>query len=258
MNRPLEGRVALVTGAGVRLGKALAVGLARAGATVAIHYNASEEQAKQTLAEIETDGNRCALFRADLSQPASIEPLVEAVESQLGPISVLVNSAANFHRAPFVETTLEAFDSAWTVNARAPFLLSQAVAKRMLGREGGDILNMGDVGGSFAAWVNYSAHCMSKAAITMLTRVLAVELAPKIRVNAIAPGTVLPPEKMDDATLNLLRERIPQKRFGSPEDVVQTALFLLTGPRFVTGQVVAVDGGRSVGIPPGAPGSDVA
>jgi pteridine reductase len=246
MGRPLEGKVVLVTGAGVRLGQALAVGLSKLGADLAVHHHASEDGAQQTVAAVKVDGNRAQAFRADLRESAAIEGLVDAVERGLGPIHALVNSAAVFHRQGFVETPVEVLDQQWAINARAPYLLTQAVAKRMLARGGGDVVNVLDVGGALNAWRHYSAYAITKAAMASLTKCLALELAPAIRVNGVAPGTVLPPEDLDDAQLSRLRERIPQKRFGSPQDIVDAVGFLLTGPRFITGQILAVDGGRSL------------
>lgn len=248
MERPLEGKVALITGAGVRLGRAIAEGLGRAGADVAAHYHRSEAGVDETVATIRADGNRAAKFQADLAHPAEAEALVARVEAELGPISVLVNSAALFERADFLVTPLEVLDRQWAVNARGPFVLTQAVARRMVERGGGDVVNLVDIGGVLANWAHYSAYQMTKAAMASLTRSLALELAPSVRVNAVAPGTVLPPEDMSEQTLAALKSRIPQGRFGSPEDIVRTVLFLLTGPAFITGQVIAVDGGRSLGV----------
>jgi pteridine reductase len=247
MERPLEGKVVLVTGAGVRLGRAIAEGLGQAGASVAAHFHSSEAGVDACLSAIRAGGNRAQKFRADLSDAEQARKLVERVEGELGPIVALVNSAALFDRAPFLETSLESLERQWAVNARGPFVVTQAVARRMVERGGGDVVNILDIGGVINAWANYSAYVMSKAAMGALTRSLAVELAPAIRVNGVAPGTVLPPEDMSVEVLEGLRSRIPQERFGSPEDIVKTVLFLLTGPRFITGQVVAVDGGRSLG-----------
>lgn len=247
MDRPLEGKVVLVTGAGVRVGRAIALGLGQAGAKVAAHFHASEAGVDELLRDLRVDGDQPAKFRADLSVPSESARLVEEVENTLGPIHALVNSAALFERHDFVETPVESLERQWAVNARAPFLLTQAVAKRMLTRGGGDVVNVLDIGGVFASWAHYTAYCMSKAALASLTRGLALELAPHIRVNGVAPGTVQPPENMDEATLDTLRSRVPQGRFGSAEDVMQTVRFLLTGPTFITGQIIAVDGGRSLG-----------
>jgi len=174
----------------------------------------------------------------------ALDELLPKVERQLGEVSVLVNSAARFDQSPFLETTDELLDSIWRLNARAPFRLSRAVAKGMLTRGQGDILNVLDIGGAFVPWSGYAAYCLSKAALAMLTQVLAVELAPAVRVNGVAPGTVLPPETMGVAEREALRQRIPLLRFGRPEEVAETVRFLVTGPEFITGQLVAVDGGR--------------
>jgi len=245
--RPLGGKVALVTGAGRRLGRALAAGVGALGADVAVHYRSSKEGAEATAAAIRVDGNKAACFEADLSRPDAVGPLVAKVEAELGPVAVLVNSASIYLREDFVDTTPETLEEQWAVNVRAPFLLTQAVVTRMKARgEGGDVVNVLDIGGVQQVWRHYAAYTMTRAALASLTKTLAVELAPSVRVNAVAPGTVLPPTELPEATLAALKERIPQQRFGAPEDVVRTVQFLLTGPAFITGQIVAVDGGRSL------------
>jgi NAD(P)-dependent dehydrogenase (short-subunit alcohol dehydrogenase family) len=248
VNRPLEGKVVLVTGAGIRLGRAIALELGHAGAEVAVHHHRSSEGAEDTVRALEVDGSRSRRFGADLTRDEELVRLVEEVESTLGPIHALVNSAAVFHRKPFLETPPELLDGQWALNTRAPYRPTQEVARRMVARGGGEVVNVLDVGGALNAWKDYSAYCMTKAALAMLTRCLAVELAPAIRVNGVAPGTVLPPESLSPEELESLRRRIPQQTFGTPEDVAQTVRFLLTGPRFLTGQIVAVDGGRSIGL----------
>jgi pteridine reductase len=244
--RPLEGKIVLVTGAGVRLGKAIAEGLGRAGADIAVHFNQSPQGADSTLELIWSLGKQARKFRADLTRFQDIEQLVEQVEEQMGPIAGLVNSAAVFKRASFLETTPDVLEAHWELNARAPFLLTQAVAKRMMRRHKGDIVNVLDIGGVFVPWKNYSAYCMSKAALATLTRCLALELAPDIRVNGIAPGAILPPEGTPKETVEQLRTRIPQQRFGTAAEIAETVAFLMAGPRFITGQILAVDGGRSL------------
>ncbi len=246
MDRPLEGRVVLVTGAGVRLGRAIAEGLGHAGASVAVHYFGSERGAREAVEAIRVDGNHAQAFRADLTRREDVEALVGRVEAELGPIAALVNSAAVFHRADFVDTPPELLERQWAVNARGPYWLTQLLAARMRARGGGDVVNVLDIGGVFNAWRHYSAYCMTKAAMAALTKCLALELAPDIRVNAVAPGTVLPPEGLSAEELERLRERIPQRRLGRPEDVVAAVRFLLAGPHFLTGQILAVDGGRSI------------
>lgn len=243
----LDGRVVLVTGAGIRLGRAIALELGRAGAAIGVHYNASAEGAREVVAALARDGVRAEAFQADLARSEASEQLVAEVEKTLGPVDALINSAAVFHRKPFLETSAELLDTQWAVNARGPFLLTQAAARMMHARaQGGDVVNILDVGGTLNAWRDYSGYCMTKAAMGMLTRCLALELAPKIRVNAVAPGTVLPPEGLTPEVLERIRNNIPQLRFGAPEDVARTVRFLLEGPAFITGQIIAVDGGRSV------------
>ena len=245
MKRALEGKRVLVTGAGARVGRAIAEGLGRAGAHIALHFHGSEGGAAGAQQAITGAGSKAEKFKADLTNPAEIDDLVEAVESHLGPLDALVNSAAIFIRAGFQNTPVEVLERQWALNARAPFLLTQRVAKGLFQRrQEGDVVNVLDIGGALVPWRNHSAYCMTKAAAAMLTKSLALELAPRVRVNAVAPGTVLPPEGTGADELEKLRSRIPQGRFGSPQDVVEAILFLLTGPRFMTGQILAVDGGR--------------
>jgi len=246
MDRPLEGKLVLVTGGGVRVGKAIALALGQSGASVAVHFHASSKGALETVAAVRAAGGQSDLFQADLGAPDASEPLVEQVEQRLGPIHALVNSAALFDRVDFLQTPLEVLDRQWAVNARGPYLLTQAVARRLVKRGGGDVVNVVDIGGGFDPWKHYSAYCMTKAALAMQTRCLALELAPLIRVNGVAPGTVLPPEDLSPETLESLRQKIPQQRFGSPEDIASVVRYFLTGPRFITGQILAVDGGRTL------------
>jgi len=240
----LEGRVALVTGGGIRLGRAIVQALAAGGAALAVHHHHSGDGALALVAELRAAGRRAEAFHADLTDDAELGALVSSVERTLGPIDVLVNSAAQFTRAAFLDTDAAMLDAEWRLNARAPFLLTRAAARGMMERKEGVVVNVLDIGGALVPWRNYSAYCMTKAALHMLTQVLAVELAPHVRVNGVAPGTVLPPESLGAAEREELRTRIPLQRFGTPEDVAETVRFLVTGPDFITGQVVAVDGGR--------------
>jgi pteridine reductase len=220
--------------------------LGRAGADVAVHFHRSSEGADGTVELIRTLGKQARKFGADLTRSREIELLVQRVEDEMGPIGALVNSAAVFQRSPFLETTPEALEAHWEMNARGPFLLIQAVAARMVRRGGGDVVNVLDIGGVELAWKNYSAYCMSKAALAMLTRCLAVELAPQIRVNGVAPGAILPPPGTPEEVVERLRAQIPQRRFGTPDEIAESVAFLLAGPRYITGQILAVDGGRSL------------
>ena len=240
----LDGRVTLVTGGAIRVGRAIVQALAADGATLAVHHHASMKEAEALVAELRRHGRRAEVFRADLTDDAQLENLVAQVERTLGPIQVLVNSAAQFTRAPFLDTDAAMLDAEWRLNARAPFLLTRAVARGMVERREGVVINVLDIGGALVPWRSYSAYCMTKAAMEMLTQVLALELAPHVRVNGVAPGTVLAPESLGPAEREELRSRIPLGRFGRPEDVAETVRFLVTGPDFITGQVIAVDGGR--------------
>lgn len=247
MDGPLTGKITLITGAGIRLGRALAVAVARAGSSVAVHFHASESGAHDTVEAIRGLQGQAQLFRADLRNYKEIKALVQEVEARMGPLACLVNSAGIFTRRPFDQTSEMDLDELWSINARAPFLLAQESARRMQDHGGrGDIVNVLDIGGAINAWRNYSAYCMTKAALASLTRSLALELAPEIRVNGVAPGTVLPPAQYSERAVDTLKQRIPQRRIGSPEDVAAAVVFFLTGPRFVTGQILAVDGGRSL------------
>ena len=245
----LDGRVTLVTGGAIRVGRAIVQALAAEGATMAVHHHGSVDEARSLVAELRSKGLRAEAFRADLTDDTQLGSLVADVERTLGPIQVLVNSAARFTRKPFLDTEAATLDAEWRLNARAPFLLTRAAARGMVERREGVVVNVLDIGGGLVPWRNYSAYCMTKAAMNMLTQVLALELAPHVRVNGVAPGTVLPPESLGPEEREQLRARIPLARFGSAEDVAQTVRFLITGPSFITGQVIAVDGGRVRGSP---------
>lgn len=239
----LEGRVALVTGAGRRVGRALAVALGRERMVVAVHYNASSDGARETVAEIVRAGGAAALFHADLGSPPAPAELVEHVAGQLGSLAVVVNSAAVMERTPIGAVTPQLWDAIFALNLRAPFLISQAAAPIMKA-EGGAIVNIADLA-AFETWPGYIPHSISKAAIVKMTSALARVLAPEIRVNAIAPGAVLLPAGWEDQSGDRLIATTPLQRLGDPEDVVQAMLYLLRSD-FVTGETLIVDGGRHI------------
>ncbi len=241
----LSGKVALVTGAGIRLGRAVAEDLGQLGATVALHCHASRAGAEAACATVVNAGGRGQVFQADLSQVEAAQALFAEVERSLGAVDVLVNSSGLYERHDLVDTPLESLERQWAVNARAPFVLSQALARSAMVRQRqADIVNIVDIGGTANVWKHYSAYLMSKGALWTLTQSLALELAPLIRVNAVAPGTVLPPTDFSPEALQALKARIPQQCFGSAHDVVEAVRFLLTGPQFMTGQLITLDGGR--------------
>jgi pteridine reductase len=243
-DRTLAGRAALVTGAGIRVGRSIALGLARAGADVVVHYGRSAEEARSTAGEIEALGRAAFLVQADLADPESPGRLVSAALAAAGRLDILVHSAANFLRAPLSETSIEIWDAAFAVNARAGFLLARAAAPELARRRGRIVLVSDDLASRPAR--GYVAHAASKAAVEGLVRALAVELAPDVTVNGVAPGTVLVPEGTPPEDAARWARQVPAKRNGSPEDVAAAVLFFAGGPGFVTGQILHVDGGKSL------------
>jgi pteridine reductase len=244
MTLPLEGKIALVTGGGIRVGRAIALALGRAGAEVAVHYRGSREGAESAASEIQAAGRRTAVVAGDLAQPEDCRRVVRDSTTALGGLDFLVHSAANFHRASLADTDEDLWDSAMNVNARAGFLLAREAADILRQRRGRIVLISDFLAESPAK--NYLAHSVSKAAVEGLVRALAVELAPDVAVNGVAPGTVLPPVKTSADAVERLARRVPAKRIGSAEDVAATVVFLCSGPAFITGQVIRVDGGRSI------------
>jgi NAD(P)-dependent dehydrogenase (short-subunit alcohol dehydrogenase family) len=238
----LQGRVALVTGAAKRIGRAVAVRLAEEGADVVVHYRDSKEEAAGAVAEIEKLGRRAVAVQANLGDVSQIKRLIAETGKQFGRLDILVNSAANFLPSSIVLTTEQVWDASLDTNLKAPFFCAQAAAP-LLKRSRGAIINFADVGG-LLAWTGYIAHSVSKAGVVMLTRCLAKELAPEVRVNAIAPGTITmpgdPPEWEEDFI-----KVAPLRRSGRPSDVADTVVFLARS-EFITGQVIVVDGGRTL------------
>lgn len=223
-------KVALVTGAGVRVGQAIARALARRGFTVAAHYRTHRPRGFQ------------ATFPADLSAPDGPALLASAFRASFDRLDLLVNSAAGFELLSLADTDAAAFDALMNLNARAPLLLVRSLAP-LLRRSLGSVVNVADVGGGLSAWKGYAAYCASKAALTRATECLALELAPEVRVNAVAPGTVLFPEHYTAAEKRRIERRIPLRSAGTPEDVANAVLYLSEAP-YVTGAILPVDGGR--------------
>jgi pteridine reductase len=239
----LRGRVALVTGAGRRLGREIAIALGARGMHVGVHYHASESDARKSVQLIQEAGGEADIVRADLASPKSPPQIIEWVVSRFGALDILVNSAAVMERTPFGEVTADAWDAMFALNLRAPFLLSQAAAPRLRERRGA-IVNIADLA-AFETWPGYIPHGISKAGIVYLTRALARTLAPDVRVNGIAPGVVLLPEGWSDDAARRLADTTPVGHNGSPLDVTRTLLFLLESD-YVTGETIIVDGGRHV------------
>jgi pteridine reductase len=238
----LEGKVALVTGAGRRLGSAMAQALAGKGMRLAIHYHASAGGANELRRQIEDAGGRATCFRADLSDAAAARALPEQVASELGGLDVLVNSAAIMRRLRFDETTPDEWNSILDLNLRSVFFCTQGAAPA-LRRAGGKVVNLADLAG-LEPWPGFAAHSISKAGVVMLTKVMAMSLAPEVTVNGIAPGAVLVPEDYSSEERERLARSTPLRRLGSPADVISALLYLLEDGDFLTGQVLVVDGGR--------------
>ncbi len=239
----VEGKVALVTGGAHRVGRALVLGLAQAGADVAIHYHASGDAAASTAGEARAMGRRAETFAGDLSDPEAAIALAGTVAETMGRLDVLVNNASLFESARFHEVTVEAWERVMAVNLRAPFLLIQATASR-LAESKGVAVNIADLAG-VQVWPAFPHHGISKAGLIHLTRVAARALAPDVRVNCIVPGTVLPPEDYTREQIEASMDRTVLGRTGSPDDVVEALLFLVRS-EFATGSVVTVDGGRTL------------
>lgn len=244
MAPPLDSKIALVTGGGIRVGRAIAVALGAAGADVAVHYRGSREGAESAAAEIRSRGRRTVIVSGDLASPDDCRTVVRESVAALGGLDFLVHSAANFHRATLADTDEGLWDSSMDVNARAGFLLAREAAATLRERRGRIVLISDFLAESPAR--NYLAHSVSKAAVEGLVRALAVELGPEVSVNGVAPGTVLPPEGTTPEEVDRLARRVPSRRIGSAEDVAETVVFLCAGPSFLTGQVIRVDGGRSI------------
>jgi pteridine reductase len=240
----LQHRVALVTGAGRRLGRAMAAALAARGMTVAIHHHASSQGAYTLKEEILDSGGRAACFDADLTDAAAARSLPERVLQELGRLDVLVNSAAVMHRLSLEQTTPEQWDAILNLNLRAVFFCTQAAAPALRASRG-KVINLADLAG-LEPWSGFAAHSVSKAGVVMLTKVLALSLAPDVTVNAIAPGAVLVPDDYDAEERERLARATPLRRLGDPADVIAALLYLLEGGDFVTGEVLVVDGGRRI------------
>lgn len=238
----LRGRIALVTGAGRRVGRALAEALGRAGMRVGVHYHTSDRGAEEAAAAITAAGGEAVVLSADLRDPSACTRLVDQLSGHFGGLHVLVNSAASMHRTPVGEVTPERWDDIMALNLRAPFFCAQAAVRHM--RDGGAIVNIADLG-ALEVWPAYIPHGVSKAGLLHLTRGLARAFAPGVRVNAIAPGTVLLPDDWSDDDGHALRRSTPLQRHGTPDDVVAAMLYLLAAD-YVTGETLVVDGGRHI------------
>jgi NAD(P)-dependent dehydrogenase (short-subunit alcohol dehydrogenase family) len=243
MTTSLAGKVALVTGGGMRVGRTISMALAGRGAAVAF-TRLSCEECDATVEELEACGVEAMALVLDVCEPGAPARVVEDVIARFGRIDILVNNASVWLRSPFLSITPEDWRMALDVNLTGPFHVSQAVAPHMLAQGSGLIVNITDLS-AFQTWQEYAHHAASKAGLVALTRVMAAELAPHVRVNAIAPGTVLLPEGATDAKRAWAEGNSLLKRVGHPEDVARTVLYLVDSD-FATGGVYFIDGGRAL------------
>ncbi|HEY1422951.1 MAG TPA: SDR family oxidoreductase [Candidatus Acidoferrum sp.] len=236
----LAGKVALVTGAGKRLGHAVALRLAEEGADVAVHYHGSAKDAAEVVGKIEEMGRRAVAIRANLQSVDEIRKLFLDAGNELGRLDLLVNSAANFLPGTVISTTEEIWDASLDTNVKALFFCAQAAAP-MLRRSKGCIVNFADTGG-LLGWPGFISHSISKAGVVMLTKCLAKALAPEVRVNAIAPGTITMPGDPPEWEQEFV-QLAPLKKTGKPSDIADAVVYLATA-EFMTGHTLVIDGGR--------------
>ncbi|MFZ0864714.1 MAG: SDR family oxidoreductase [Candidatus Sulfotelmatobacter sp.] len=257
--KPLHGKTALVTGAARRLGRASALAMAQAGADVAITFKNSAREARETVVDLSGFGVRAFALRCDVTDEASVRAMMKEAGRELGRIDILVNNAANYEAVEFEKLTVRQWDAIFASNTRGPFLVAREALKWMrrkrgkgsVGRSGeaavkaavqGKIINMGSLGG-LRPWATNAHYCSSKAALHMLTKVMAKALAPEIAVNAVAPGMIDLGEKSAAAFMRRMAKQTPMRRNGRGDDVAEAVLFFATAPQFITGQILAVDGG---------------
>ena len=245
---PLQGKTALVTGGAKRLGRASALALAQAGADVAITFLHSAREAQHTVVDLCAFGVRAFAVRSDVTDEASVKSMMKEIGRELGRIDILVNNAANYETSEFERLTLRQWDAIFASNTRGPFLVSREALKWMRrprpenAKPSGKIINMGSLGG-LRPWATHAHYCSSKAAVHMLTKVMAKALAPEIAVNAVAPGMIDLGEKSAAAFMRQMAKHTPMRRNGRADEIAAAVLFFATAPHFITGQILVVDGG---------------
>ena len=240
----LKDSVVLITGAAARVGRTVALHLAGKGANISFSYYLENEPWQEAKSEIEALGVKAMATQTEIRSADQVKKLVESTQKEFGRIDVLINSASIWLKSPFLEITEQDWDTALEINLKGPFLASQAVAPIMLEQGGGVIINITDLS-AFQVWEGYTHHAASKSGLVSLTKSMAFELAPTIRVNAIAPGTVLLPPNYTPEKKKWAEEKSCLKRIGSPTDVAEMATFLIEND-FTTGAVYFMDGGRSL------------
>jgi pteridine reductase len=239
------GKIALVTGAARRVGKAIALALADRGAHVVITYNTSGVEALATLQEIEARGVQGMALQGNITRSGDVDVIVEEVIKRFDRIDILVNNASNYYKTPFETLNEGQWDDLVGTNLKGTFLVSKRVGDEMLKAGLGKIINLADWAG-LRPYKDYIPYCVAKAGVIALTKALAKTLAPHIQVNAVAPGPVMLPEDFSDNLRQAVVRATPLKRIGTPEDIARTVLFLVEGSDFITGAIIPVDGGRLI------------
>ncbi len=239
-NFSLAGKTALVTGGARRIGRGIALALARSGASVAITYRNSGQEADLTLRELESLGVAARAIECDVRSEASVIAAVEAAVEAFGRLDVLINNAAVFASTPLDQITMEDWDAVFATNARGPFLVARAALPHLNAAQA-RIINLGSLGGQ-RPWPGHAHYCSSKAALHMLTQSMARSFAPRVSVNCVAPGWIEFEEQASERAVHFA-EKTPMRRNGTAEDVAQAVLFFAAGPSFITGQILTVDGG---------------
>ncbi len=234
-----------MTGGGKRMGRAIALTLARAGADVIVNYHQSRDGAQSAVREIAALGVRALALRADVARPKQVTAMFRNIEKRFGRLDILVNNAGAFFAVSWDKLTEKDWDRLLGINLKGPFFCAQAAARIMLRQGRGNIINISSLGG-LQAWPSYMHYCASKAGLISLTRSLAKTLAPTIRVNSVAPGTILFPDEERTATIKKIIRTTPLQKAGEADDIAQMVLFLATHSEFITGQVFSVDGGKSI------------
>jgi len=242
--KPLAGKTVLITGAAKRLGRAIALTLAEAGADVAITFLRSAREARETVRDLRKLGVHAACIPCDVTEEKNVKLAVQQTVTDFGGINILVNNAANYETVEFEKLTLKQWDAIFATNTRGPFLVSREALADLREREG-KIINMGSLGG-IQPWASHAHYCSSKAALHMLTRVMAKALAPEIAVNCVAPGMIDLGEKAAVGFMKRMAKQTPMRRNGAADDIAAAVLFFATAPHFITGQILTVDGGLSL------------
>lgn len=237
----LTNKTALVTGAAKRIGRVLALELGRSGADVAITYRGSAPEARKTVADLQSLGIQAAAYECDVRSPENISAVVQSVVSDFGRLDLLVNNAGVFETAALEKISVAQWDAMFETNTRGPFLTAQASYPHLKATRG-RIINIGSLGG-LHPWPTHGHYCTSKAALHMLTETMSKAFAPEISVNCVAPGLVVTESEAVSQEYEHLAQKTPMKRNGTPQDIAAAVLFFATGPHFITGQILSVDGG---------------